>query len=90
MLLGYLVSPGESWFAWKKKAEEIIQWAMVVFIAVSVVTFFIPNTWQKSSIDSVITFHNQMQNYIWIAQMEIHLRFTFWKTSPPQIEKLGK
>jgi rhomboid protease GluP len=68
MLLGYLVSPGESWFAWKKKAEEIIQWAMVVFIAVSVVTFFIPNTWQKSSIDSVITFHNQMQNYIWIAQ----------------------
>jgi len=41
---------------------------MVVFIAVSVITFFIPNALQKTSIDSVITFHNQMQNYIWVAQ----------------------
>ena len=69
MLLGYLISPGESWFSWKKKAEEAFQWVMIVFIAVSVITFFIPNTFLgKSSMDTVITFHNQMQNFIQSAR----------------------
>jgi len=68
MLLGYLVSPGESWSSWKRKAEEILQWVMMIFIAVSVVTFFIPNSFHKSSVDLVISFHNRMQNYIWVAQ----------------------
>jgi len=69
MLLGYLVTPGESWFSWKKKAEEIVQWGMMIFIAVSVVTFFVPNVFQgRASIDSVITFHNQFQSYIESAQ----------------------
>ena len=69
MLLGYLVSPGESWSSWKRKAEEILQWAMMIFIAVSVVTFFIPNGFRgRTSLDSVIVFHNQMQGYIESAQ----------------------
>jgi len=65
MLMGYLVSPGESWLTWKKKVEEVLQWVMIVFIAVSVVTFFIPNVFSgRSSLDTVITFHNQMQSFI--------------------------
>lgn len=69
MFLGWVISPGTPWISWKKIGEEVIQWILIVFIAIAVVTFFLPIGFgNRASMDTVITFHNQVQTMISMAK----------------------
>ena len=57
MLLGWIVSPGTSRIRWKRILEEVFYWAMIAFVGLTLLTFFIPN-WAsgRASIDKIINF----------------------------------
>jgi len=60
MLLGWLLSPGTSWFRWKRIAEEVATWALIGFVAISMLSFFVP-AFGQPSVERVVSFHNGVQ-----------------------------
>jgi len=83
MLLGWIVSPGTSRIRWKRILEEVFYWAMIAFVGLTLLTFFIPN-WAsgRASIDKIINFHNETQRIL----LKIKLDFP---PSPSEAEKLS-
>ncbi len=83
MLLGWIVSPGTSRIRWKRILEEVFYWAMIAFVGLTLLTFFIPN-WAsgRASIDKIINFHNETQRIL----LKIELDFP---PSPSEAEKLS-
>ncbi|MGQ9472975.1 MAG: rhomboid family intramembrane serine protease [Candidatus Caldatribacteriaceae bacterium] len=65
MFLGWIVAPGTPWQRWKRYTEEIIYWTFIGMLALSMVTFFFPpSSLGRASLDTIITFHNQVQNVL--------------------------
>ncbi len=65
MLLGWIVSPGTPWTRWKRTLEEVLYWVTIAFVALAILTFFVPDLARgRASIDKIVAFHNEMQDIL--------------------------
>jgi len=69
MAMGWLLRPGSHPFGWKRTFEEVTSWALIAFVAFSMISFFVPGiSMGRASVDQVVVFHNQVQG--WIENMQ--------------------
>lgn len=88
MGLGWVLAPGFSVLPWKRWGERVLYGACIVFVALSIATFFLPGLSQRAvSLESVIAFHNRVRDIlVTIEGGEVPSRYAVESLHPPDRE----